>query len=486
MSASKTKKIESPTSFKGMRDILEPEYFAYQGFFEKASEIALYYGFKPIELPILEKEELFTECIGEGTDILDKEMYSLKTKGGHHLAMRPEGTAGVVRAYIEHGMNAWPQPVMLYYYGSFFRHENSEHGKLREFRQFGVEILGTSKSIADALVVKVMYAILEEAGFKNLVVHINSIGDKESQHTRSKELVNFYKKNMEIICADCRQRIKTNPMRLLDCKNEKCQELKKSAPDSVSSLSPGSKKHFKEVLEYLDAMSVIYEIDNNLVRGLDYYSETVFEIVNILGKTEVEEAAKEKEAFAKDEKAKAKEKALLASMQPEKVIAEDDESGECKDVGRNEMSESSLPLAIVGGGRYDNLAKMLGFKKELPCVGASIGVDRVIKSTAHKPIESRLNKKPKIYFIQLGFEAKLKSLTIIEMLRKARIPIKQSLAKDRISAQLLVAERLKVPYTIILGQREALDNTVIIRNMETRSQETIKIADLMNYIKKEI
>jgi histidyl-tRNA synthetase len=441
-----------PTSLKGMRDIFEPEYFAYQGLFEKASEIAHYYGFKPIELPILEQEELFTTSIGEGTDILDKEMYSLKTKGGHHLAMRPEGTAGVMRAYIEHGMQSQPQPVMLYYYGPFFRHENPQRGRYREFRQFGLEILGTQKSVADATVIRLLLTILEEAGFKNLIVRINSIGDKESRTAYTKELVSYYKKNLENVCANCRQRIKTNPLRMLDCKNEKCHITKQDAPDSISSLNTSSKKHFKEVLEYLDAMSIIYEIDNNLVRGLDYYTQTVFEIVD-------------------------QSEALNPSDATESEENTEEPGAE---------STPAQPLTLAGGGRYDYLAKQLGHKKDVSAVGASIGFDRVINSPSHKPIDPRIIKKPKVYFIQLGFEAKLKSLTVIEVLRKARIPVMHSLAKDRLSAQLAVAEKLQIPHTIILGQREALDNTVIIRNMNNRSQETVKIDNLAEYIKKKL
>ena len=446
MPRKKAAKVELPTSLKGMHDIVEPDYFAYQGFFEKASEIALYYGFKPIELPILEKEELLNTTIGENTDILEKELYSLKTKGGNHLAMRPEGTAGVMRAYIEHGMQSWPQPVMLYYYGPFFRHENPQRGRYREFRQFGLEILGTSKSVADATVIKVIATMLEEAGFKNLIVKINSIGDAESRQAYTKELISYYKKNLESVCANCRQRMKTTPLRLLDCKNDKCQSTKTDAPDSIGFLNAPSKKHFKEVLEYLDALDITYEIDATLVRGLDYYTQTVFEIV-------------EMKDTSTDEK-------------------EGDES--------HDDTQTAELLSIAGGGRYDYLGKKLGFKKDIQSVGACIGVDRVIKSPDHKPLDSRINKKPKVYFIQLGFEAKLKSLTVVEMLRKAKIPIMQSLAKDRLSAQLAVAEKLKIPHTIILGQREALDNTVIIRNMANRSQETVAIPDLPAYIKKEL
>ncbi len=271
------------------------------------------------------------------------------------------------------------------------------------------------------------------------------------------------------MCGNCRQRIKTNPLRLLDCKSEKCQATKEEAPDAISFLNTSSKKHFKEVLEYLDAMEVTYEINNELVRGLDYYTQTVFEIIDAeeVEKIDTEDVTKEE---ADNEETEEKDVEKAKKNKKEEAEAE----------------YAARPVVLVGGGRYDLLAKQLGHKKEIPSVGASMGVDRVIKADAHKPISPRIQKKARVFFIQLGFEAKLKSLTVVEILRKARIPIMHSLAKDRLSAQLAVAEKLQIPYTILLGQREALDNTVIVRNMNTRSQETISIEKLPEYIKKKL
>ena len=430
----KAKKLreEDIASPKGMRDILDKEYYAYQGFFEKGAEIAAYYGFRPIETPILEREAVFTSSLGVGTDIRDKEMYTLKTKGGDHLVMRPEGTAGVMRAYIENGMQALPQPVMFYYYGPYFRHEKPQRGRLRELRQFGLEILGTSKSIADATIIRAMTLILDEAGFKNLSVEINSIGDKECRSGYMRELNNYYKKHIAELCPDCKERIRTNPLRLLDCKDDRCQDLKTSAPTPIDSLCNDCRHHFKEVIEYLEEMNIAYRINKNLVRGLDYYTRTVFEIIEL---------------------------------------------------DPNPAEDAPANLALGGGGRYDLLAKSLGSKKDVPAVGGSIGVDRVIMSPTHKPLNPRILKKPKVYFIQLGNEAKLKSFGIIETLRKAHVPIAQSLSKDGLAQQLAIAERSGAPYTIIFGQKEALDNTIIARNMETRSQETVKLADLPDFVK---
>lgn len=458
----KITKKELSTSINGMHDIEEPKYFAYQGLFEKSSEIALYYGFKPIELSTIEKEILYTASVGAGTDIIDKELCSLKIKS-NRAALRPMGSPGVIRAYIEHKMQSRPQPVMLYYYGSFFRDKKTRNGESKESKEFGLEILGTSKSIADATLIKVVTTILKEANFKDLCVQINSIGDKESRGVYTKELVSYYKKNLANLCTTCRERIKTNPLQLLTCDNEKCQSIKLEAPDSISFLNAPSKKHFREVLEYLDAMNIQYEIKNSLVHESNYYSQTLFKIVEILPKEEIEEKIKEETEEKSEKEVKTK-----------------------KEAGDEKAPPIPVETVLAQGGRYDSLAKQLGYKKDLPSVGVTINVDTIINSPSHKSINSRINKKPKVYFIQFGFDAKLKSLVVTETLRIARVPIIQSLAKDRLSAQMAVAERLNIPYTIILGQREALDSTVIIRNMKTCSQETIPIDKLSDYIKNKL
>lgn len=427
---------------KGMHDIIGADYYAYQGIFEKAAEVAHYYGFIPIETPILEQEDVFTSGVGVNTDVVEKEMYSIKTKGGHHFAMRPEGTAGIMRAYIQHGMQSWHQPVMLYNYGPYFRHERPQRGRLREFRQFNIEILGTQKSIADAMVIRVLTIILCEAGVKNICVEINSIGDEECRPAYIKNLTAYYRKHINKICNNCRQRLKTNPMRLLDCKDVVCQPIKEEAPDTISALCNACRKHLKEVFEYLDALDVPYRINNYLVRGLDYYTKTVFEIV------------------------------------------EDDDCDEKTEFKGKESEKKPLPLSLAGGGRYDNLAKKLGSRKEVSSVGGSIGIDRLIIAAGEKHLDPRIVKKPKAYFIQIGTEAKLQSMSIIEVLRKGKIPVLHSLSKDSLSSQLAVAEKMKIPYTLIFGQKEALEGTVIIRNMENRSQDTVLIENLVEYMKK--
>ncbi len=427
----KESKKDVPLSLKGMHDLLDDQYYAFQGLFEKAQEVAVYYGFKPIETPVLEREEVFLSALGEGTDVIDKEMYTFRTKGGERIAVRPEYTASIMRAYVEHGMANLPQPVLLYSYGPVFRHENPQKGRLRQFRQFNLEILGTTKSIADALIIRTLTTILEEFGFKDLIVDINSMGDKETRPAFIKELTNYYKKHLENLCKDCHERITTNPLRLLDCKQPECQPFKENAPSSLSFLSTDARTHFKEVLQYLEEMGIAYRVNNSLVRGFDYYSRTVFEVI----KVDVDENGKERE------------------------------------------------ITITGGGRYDNLARMMGSKKDVPSIGTGLGMERIMMFPECRKLAPRIMKPPKVYFIQLGFEAKLKSLCIMETLRKNRIPVHQSISKDSLGAQLALAEKMEIPYCIIFGQKEAMDNTVIVRQMSTRSQDTVKIDALSDYIK---
>lgn len=430
MKAAKKEKKEPSTAPKGMRDIMNEEYYDFQGFFEKAQEVAIYYGFKPLETPMMEHADVFTSTIGEGTDIVDKEMYTLRTKGGDQLALKPEHTAGAMRAYIEHGMQNQPQPVMFYQYGPSFRHDNPQAGRYRQFHQFDIDAFGSDKSVIDALVIKTAATILEEAGAENLTIDINSIGDKECRNGYVRELTNYYKKHLSELPTVDRERLKTNPLRILDSKDPKTITINEGAPDSVSHLCAPCKKHFKEVLEYLEELGICYQINKCLVRGLSYYSRTVFEVI------------------------------------------------------QQNATEAGGPLTIAGGGRYDYLAKALGSKKDVPAMGMAIGVDRVIVQPWYKKLAPRNVKKPKVYFIQLGMEAKLKSLGVIEILRKGKVPLYQSLSKDTLGAQLAIAEKMHIPYTIIFGQKEAIEKSVIVRDMSTRSQKTVSIDKLADYLKK--
>lgn len=423
---------------KGMRDILPEEYYFYQNFFEKAEEVANYYGFQPIQTPHLEKVDLFTAAVGETTDIVEKQMYTLKTRGGDRLVLRPEGTAPVLRAYLKYGMHTRPQPVMLWYKGSFFRHENPQAGRSREFQAFGLEIIGEENSIADATIIKVATTILEELGLTQFIVHINSIGDKECKNAYRKELSNYYRRKINHLCKDCKRRLKENPLRLLDCKEESCKELKKEAPQMINFLCPNCKTHFKEVLEILDTLNIPYFLDHYLVRGLDYYSRTVFEIYPLSS------------------------------------------TGETAEI-------PSLPdgFALLGGGRYDYLSKILS-NKDVPAVGMTMGAERVIMAMTERKLFRHRPRAPKIFFLQIGALAKRKSLLLTEMFRRAGIPIAQSVTKDSFKSQLKIAGRLGTPLILILGQKEALEETVIVRDLGLGGQDIIPFSKTVEFVKNKL
>ncbi|MGB3988557.1 MAG: histidine--tRNA ligase [Minisyncoccales bacterium] len=419
-------KFQKPT---GTHDILSFEYKYYKKISEAIDKIADFYGFGKIETPMIEDEELFTKGVGIATDIVKKEMFTLKTKGEDRLALRPEGTAPIVRAYIEHGMAGRPQPVKLFYMGPFFRYERPQAGRYRQFWQFGFETIGEKKPIADAQIIQLVYSLLSDFKLKNISIEVNSIGDKECRPAYRRVLTRYLRSKADSLCADCKRRLKENPLRILDCKNEKCQEIIKSAPQSIDHLCPDCRLHFKKTLEYLDELELPYILNPHLVRGLDYYTKTVFEFF---------------------------------------ITSEGDKS-----------------LALGGGGRYDDLVKLLG-GKDTPAVGAAFGVERVIQ--AIKAVIGAEARKPKdkIFLAQLGDLGKRKSLRFMEELRKSNLSVSESFGKDSLRDQMSRAARVGAKLTVIIGQQEALDETVIIRNMENGSQETVQLKDAVKEIKKRI
>lgn len=421
-------KKEIATSVKGMHDLLPDDFYFYDRVLKETKRTAEFYGFSPIATPHLEKTELFERPLGEGSDVVEKQMYNLRTRGGDRLTLRPEGTAPIMRAYIEHGMQSLPQPVKLFYGGSFFRHESPQAGRYREFRQAGVEIIGDDDAINDAVVIRVLVSALQALGIKDIIVHINSIGDKMCRPSYRKELLAYYRKHFNTLCKDCKRRYKENPLRILDCKETSCVELKKNAPQMVDHLCEFCKKHFSEVLEYLDEIGVPYFLDSHLVRGFDYYGRTVFEIF-----TEKKEG---------------------------------EESG----------------IAIGAGGRYDELGEYMGARK-IPAVGGALGVDRIADLMKKRGIRPRAEIKPKLFLIQLGPAARKKSLVLMEELRKIGVPIGQSLSKDSLRSQLNIVLKLEIPLAVIIGQKEALDGTVALRNMDTGIQETLPFDKFIGTIK---
>jgi len=435
----KKEMIQSP---KGMHDMLFGDIRYLEKILERAREISEFYGFLPIRTPHLEQAELFLRPLGETSEVVEKEMYTLRTKGGDLLALRPEGTAPVARAYFENGMISLPQPVKLYYEGSFFRHEKPQRGRFREFRQFGLEILGGDDPVLDALIIKICFLILKEVGFKNIMVNINSIGDKECRPAYKKELVNYYRKKFNYLCKDCKRKLKDNPLRLLDCKEPGCVELKAQAPQMIEHLCDACKTHFKSVLEFLDEGQIPYLLDNYLVRGFDYYGRTVFEIF-------LEEENKKKEADNKKTDADA---------------------------------ENSAKIALAGGGRYDELATILG-AKSLPAVGASLGLERLIHEMKRLGIAPKSHPENKVFLIHIGPAAKKRSFNLMEELRKEGIPVGESISRDNLKNQLNIAAKTGAKLALILGQKEAMDGTILIRYMDEGAQESILQTKLVEKIK---
>ncbi len=420
-------KFQTPT---GMHDILPLDQKYYDKVLETGKEIAEFYNFQRIETPILEASELFEKGTGETTDIVQKQMYAFKTKGGDSLTLRPEGTPPVVRAYLEHGMFNYPQPVKLWYYGPFFRYERPQAGRQRQFWQMGLEVIGEKNSIIDAQTIQIYYNILKELKLTNLIVEVNCIGDQLCRPYYRKTLASYLRSKDSSLCVDCKRRVKENPLRILDCKDEKCQAVRAHAPQMIDHLCEECKQHFKEVLEYLDEIGLPYRLNPYLVRGLDYYTKTVFEIFQ-------------------------------------------------------EGKEGQSQTALGGGGRYDCLVKLLG-GKETPAIGGSLGVDRVVQAMKDTGIVIDDEKKVKVFLAQLGYLGKKKSLKLFEELRRANILVGESFDRDSLKSQLKIADKYGVQLTLFLGQKEALEGTVLIRNMETGKQETVKLENAVVEIKKRL
>lgn len=415
--------LQSP---RGMHDILPAAMPLWTKIEEAAREIAEFYGFQRIETPMLESAELFERGVGEETDIVQKEMYTLRTKGSGKLALRPEYTAAIMRSYLQHGMHRLPQPQRLYSLGPVFRYDRPQAGRYRQFHQFNLEIIGgDSDAIYDAQVMVAFYRLIEELKVRPLIIQINSIGCRICRPGYRKKLTEYYRE--QDVCRDCERRLTVNPIRLLDCKKEMCQPVKAGVPNIFDSLCSPCRNHLKQVLEYLEEAKLPYVLNHLLARGLDYYSRTVFEIF---------------------------------------------------------LEEGNLALA--GGGRYDYLVEILG-GRPTPAVGGAMGIERVIEVIQASGVSfSSRNSKPKVFLVHIGEDAKKKSLPLMEELRRSNISTSNVLGKDSLSAQLETANKIGVPLALILGQREVYEGTIIIRDMENGVQESIPVKNVVEEVKKRL
>ncbi len=383
---------------------------------DKATEAAVYYGFMPIETPKIEKEDRDRVKSMKAGEIIDM------IGSNERIKNTAEEKAALLRSYFDSNLAMMSQPIMITYNGFINEEKDKNPGK---HRKISLEIIGSTKSISEAIIIKTALAILEDNNFKNLYVEINSLGDRESYSKFAKELTSYLKKNINSLQSHCRQAFKKDPFLVLNCKNEKCCSAKEDAPKLIGCLSDESREHFKLVLEYLESLDIPYKINNCLISDHRYASGTVFEI---------------------------KQKS-----------------------DSQRIADKSLAI----GFRSDEAWKKLGFKKEASII--SIKID--FKSDFEKRQLPKI-KKTSVFFIQLGDEAKHKSLKVIDILRQENIYINHSLGRDKLIGQMAMAEKLKVPYILIMGKKEAMEDTIMIRDVATRSQETIKIADLALYLKK--
>lgn len=417
---------------KGFKDILPDEQKYWQHIEKIVQKLATHYGYSKIETPLLEETSLFARTVGKDTDIVHKEMYSFIDQGGDNVSMRPEATASVGRAYIEHGMHNQPQPVKLYYEGPMFRRENPQLGRYRQFHQFGFEILGAQSPVVEAQLIMIAYNICLDIGLKleHFTIQINSIGCENCRSEYKKELVSYYKAKKKYLCHDCKRRLMRNPLRLLDCKNEGCVTLRQDSPQILDWLDEECKAHFMGVLEFLDSLEISYVLNPYLVRGLDYYTRTVFEF-----------------------------------WQAQKL--------------------DTAQSALLGGGRYDKLVEILG-GPPTPACGFSSGIERIVTFMRNNEIKPKEKKAPEIFIAQIGALAKIRAMKLFERLRKEGILCYENFSKDSLKAQLELANKLKVQYTILIGQKEVLDGTVLLRDMEAGIQEVVNYEKIAEEVKEKM
>jgi histidyl-tRNA synthetase len=422
-----------PQLLPGMHDILPKEEKYWKNVFHTAENLADYFQFKKIETPVLEEAGLFARALGKNAEMVEKDLYSFEDKDGVKVALRPEGTAGVARAYVAHSMWNQVQPVKLWYFAPMFRQEQVKNARYREHYQVGYETFGVKDPAIDAELILVGYNFYKDIGLP-VEVRINSLGNSEERARYKEELTNYYRTKRSYLCEDCRQRLNKNPLRLLDCKEEQCQPVKEEAPQLVDWLGAESKQYFVKVLEFLDELSVPYVLTHTLVRGLEYYNDTIFEFFGLVG-------------------------------------------------------EEKTAYSLGGGGRYDALVEELG-GKATPAAGIGLGVERGILALKELEKVSRTSLvsdgKVDVYFAQLGDDAKRRALKIINDLRASGVRVAFNFFKNSLKSQLEIAHSLKVSHVLILGQKEVQDRAVIIRDMESGVQEIVDQKKIEPIIKRKL
>ena len=406
---------------RGTKDIIGEEAKKYVYISNVAQKMFENYGYNFVKTPIFEETELFKRGIGEATDVVEKEMYTFKDRGDRSITLRPENTASLVRCYLENAIYAKEEISRFYYNGSMLRYERPQAGRQREFNQIGLEVFGEKSPKVDAEVIAIGYKFLEKLGITDLEVKINSVGSKESRTIYREKLIEHFSKHLDDMCDDCKDRINRNPLRLLDCKVDKDKDFYKSAPNIIDFLFEDERKHYEDVKKYLNVFGIKYTEDPTLVRGLDYYSSTVFEIVT------------------------------------------------------NKLGSQGT---VLGGGRYDNLLNELG-DKDIPAVGFATGVERIMMLLG----ENYPKNNPDVYIAWLGENTSETALKIAESLRDNDIKVYIDYSEKGMKSHMKKADKLSVRYCIILGEDELNKGIVLLKDFSTREQKEVKIEEIINQIK---
>jgi histidyl-tRNA synthetase len=413
---------------RGTQDILPGQVEKWQYIEQKARALCNNYQYKEIRTPIFEQTELFLRGVGDTTDIVQKEMYTFEDRGGRSLTLRPEGTAAVVRSYIENKMYGDPnQPIKLFYMGPMFRYERPQAGRYRQFVQFGVEALGSQDPAIDAEVISLAMKLYESLGLKNIQLVINSLGDKESRLAHREALINHFQPRIGEFCSDCQKRLEKNPLRILDCKKDRDHELMATAPSILDYLNEESKRYFDKVQEYLTLLNIPFTVDSTLVRGLDYYNHTAFEIMS------------NAEGFG-------------------------------------------AITTLCGGGRYNGLVEEIG-GPETPGIGFALSIERLLAALDAEGIELPVEETIDCYIVTLGDKAKDYAVKLLSELRAEGISAEKDYMDRKMKAQFKAADRMKAQFVAILGEDELEKEVINVKQMATGEQEEVSLSQLIPYIK---
>jgi histidyl-tRNA synthetase len=407
---------------KGTQDILPKDISKWYYVEDVIKEILNKYGYKEIRTPIFEHTDLFVRGIGESTDIVTKEMFTFPDRKGRSLTLRPEGTAPVVRAYLENRMDRISKVIKLFYLGPMFRCEKPQAGRFRQFNQFGIEVIGTKSSTADAEVILTVLDVYKKLGLKNLEILINSVGCKKCRIDYVQKLKEYLKDKKDFLCSECKERYSKNPLRVLDCKKDSCKKIIKVVPVITENLCQECETHFSEVKSYLDDQKIIFHVEPRLVRGLDYYTKTAFEIIS---------------------------------------------------------GGLGAQNAIGGGGRYDDLVEELG-GKPTPAVGFAAGIERMIMAIDQQKVEWPMEKGLDVFVAKVNEKNKDTAFRLLQKIRNAGSSGDMDYFEGSLKSQMRIANKIGVRYTVIVGEEELSKNMVILRNMQTKEQKEVKIDNIID------